>query len=103
MLSMVVRRQALYPCSLVSPPLLFRASSSLSTSKNKQPIRPNEEDCCGSGCENCVWLVYFSDLLSQYENSPQISDVRKQIMEDLEELDPAHKAFIEFEMKMRDL
>ena len=122
------------------------SASSTSTSASSTPtptsastrtiIRPNDEDCCGSGCENCVWVEYFSDKLSHYAQSPevrrrkgkgkgkgeqilkkdlsfllspfpppshQLAQARKQIKEDLEELDPAHRAFVEFEMKMRDL
>ena len=26
------------------------------------PIEPGPEDCCNSGCDACVWAVYFRDL-----------------------------------------
>jgi hypothetical protein len=28
----------------------------------EEPLRPDDSMCCGSGCENCVWTVYFADL-----------------------------------------
>ena len=70
---MMIRGQVRQP--LLSFPLIFQPSF-ISTVGSGKPIRPNEGDCCGSGCEHCVWIVYFSDLLAHYENSPQV-DSRK--------------------------
>ena len=36
---------------------------------NAQRIKPEEPqsyECCGNGCDNCVWNVYYDDL-KEYE------------------------------------
>lgn len=27
-----------------------------------EPVPPEDSMCCGSGCEFCVWTVYFTEL-----------------------------------------
>jgi hypothetical protein len=27
-----------------------------------EPVPPEDSMCCGSGCEFCVWTVYFAEL-----------------------------------------
>jgi Oxidoreductase-like protein, N-terminal len=27
-----------------------------------EPNKPNDDDCCGNGCVNCVWDVYERDF-----------------------------------------
>jgi len=26
------------------------------------PVEPGENDCCGNGCQECVWTVYWDEL-----------------------------------------
>ena len=30
------------------------------------PIEPDPDECCGSGCNNCVWLMYTDDLIEHF-------------------------------------
>jgi hypothetical protein len=32
------------------------------------PKEPDPHECCGNGCENCVWTTYF-ERLAEYEES----------------------------------
>ena len=34
-----------------------------------KPIEPDTSDCCGSQCENCVWIKYFRDLKTYESNN----------------------------------
>lgn len=27
-----------------------------------KPKLPNPNECCGTGCKDCVWIKYFNDL-----------------------------------------
>lgn len=33
----------------------------------KKPEPPSDEECCGDGCVNCVWVEYFKKLM-EYQN-----------------------------------
>lgn len=52
-------------------------------------------DCCNSGCDNCVWIVYAEELLNKFVNGGEV--VRKKIEEKVK--DPSMKAFLLAELK----
>ncbi|XP_037287323.2 uncharacterized protein LOC119180270 [Rhipicephalus microplus] len=33
------------------------------------PVPPGEEECCGTGCSNCVWLLYAEELVDYYRDN----------------------------------
>ena len=35
----------------------------ISNEDDRRPEEPTEGECCGSGCERCVWSVYFENLV----------------------------------------
>lgn len=87
--------------------------STTTTGRSKEavyePKPPDPVTCCGSGCENCVWLRYFDDL-DAYEHQSskdRISveessdEVRRKKREALEELEPSLRSFIEMEANIR--
>ncbi|ERM96353.1 hypothetical protein AMTRI_Chr09g35390 [Amborella trichopoda] len=34
------------------------------------PEKPLPGDCCGSGCERCIWDIYYEDLEAYNERYP---------------------------------
>uniref|UniRef100_A0A0N5BAE1 Oxidoreductase-like domain-containing protein n=1 Tax=Strongyloides papillosus TaxID=174720 RepID=A0A0N5BAE1_STREA len=50
------------------------------------PEAPGEGICCGSGCQNCVWLVYAEEVLRVIETHPDFSDKsnKKEIYRNIE-------------------
>lgn len=41
-----------------------------------EPKMPEEWECCGNGCKDCVWDKYFKDY-AQYTNQKQANNNRK--------------------------
>ncbi|KAK4532256.1 hypothetical protein CCYA_CCYA11G3113 [Cyanidiococcus yangmingshanensis] len=52
----------------------------LSEADNINPLTPPKEpgpyDCCGNGCENCVWTTYY-EKLKEYRESLKEQDMRR--------------------------
>ena len=67
------------------------------------PIIPDEVLCCGSGCQNCVWLEYAEKLLNYYGTNYASSNegIHKAISE-IEKLNDQNlKSFLLMEMRMK--
>ncbi len=32
------------------------------TSLKYKPLKPRENECCGNGCSDCSWLVYYERI-----------------------------------------
>ncbi|RUS88943.1 hypothetical protein EGW08_003279 [Elysia chlorotica] len=52
--------------------------------------------CCGTGCANCVWIVYAEELRDYYKDG---GEQAKQALEKID--DPSLKAFIKLELGLR--
>lgn len=39
-----------------------KSPSPAAVSTSTPPTEPAPEECCGKGCEECVWTVYWNDL-----------------------------------------
>ncbi|XP_035694734.1 uncharacterized protein LOC118428701 [Branchiostoma floridae] len=58
------------------------------------PLPP--DNCCMSGCPNCVWLEHAEELLEHYK------DGGEKALEALEQIeDPSLKMFLKMELKSR--
>ena len=67
-------------------------------SKQAPPDPPPEGLCCGSGCQNCVWLNYADEMIRFYEGNVEPD----KIMEGLKGIqDPNLRMFLEMEMKFK--
>jgi hypothetical protein len=34
----------------------------------KPPTEPLPQECCGNGCQNCVWITYFEENMEYMKN-----------------------------------
>lgn len=34
----------------------------------EKPEEPHESECCGNGCQDCVWVTYW-EALQEWENA----------------------------------
>ncbi|KAH8037346.1 hypothetical protein HPB51_009901 [Rhipicephalus microplus] len=42
---------------------------SADSAPKEPPVPPGEEECCGTGCSNCVWLLYAEELVDYYRDN----------------------------------
>ena len=69
--------------------------------KKPPPLSP-PVGCCGSGCQNCVWLQYADDLLKYYGNGVSKEKLDKVLMDEIDKLeDQNSKAFLIFELRLK--
>ena len=59
--------------------------------------------CCGSGCQNCVWLQYADKLLEYYgKNSEKSAEGLKKALKAVEQIEDENlKIFLQMELKMK--
>ena len=59
--------------------------------------------CCGSGCQNCVWLQYAEELVNYYgRNSKKGSHELRKVLNEIEKLEDENlKAFIKMELDIK--
>ncbi|XP_018578089.1 oxidoreductase-like domain-containing protein 1 [Anoplophora glabripennis] len=65
--------------------------------KKEYPEAPTS--CCMSGCANCVWLEYAEKLSEYYKDGGEqaIKEINEKVT------DPNMKAFLLFELRMRNI
>jgi len=62
------------------------------------PEPPPEGLCCGSGCQNCCWLVYADELLDYYQHDggdQKAFEALKNVQ------DPSAREFLKMELRMK--
>lgn len=57
-------------------------------------LPPEPDNCCMSGCENCVWIQYGKELTELYKDSGETA--KKVILERIK--DPTMQVFIKLEL-----
>ncbi|CAD5219328.1 unnamed protein product [Bursaphelenchus okinawaensis] len=77
----------------------------------KTPVFPEPPDpnlCCGSGCQNCVWIEYAQKVGDYFDTHPEgnnlsIQQRRDKIQRLLDEniADPSLRAYLSIEAKMK--
>ena len=67
------------------------------TASNKAPEPPPDGLCCGSGCQNCCWLVYAEELLDFYKEDGK--DKAFQALKNIPDL--SAREFVKMELKMK--
>lgn len=83
--------------------LTFSASTSDRDSNKEVPTMPEGVACCGSGCQNCVWLVHAEQILEFYGNNYAGSNegIAKALAE-IEKLEDENlKSFLRMELRMK--
>ncbi len=70
---------------------------------NDAPQIPEEIACCGSGCQNCVWLSHAEKILEFYDkNFSGSNEAIKKALSEIEKLNDENlKAFLRMELKMK--
>lgn len=59
-----------------------------------QQLPPEPDNCCMSGCANCVWIQYAQDLTTLYKDSGETA--KKIIMKKIK--DPTMQVFLKMEL-----
>ena len=78
--------------------------SSLSSNKDFYLEKPDSPlTCCGSGCQNCVYLTYADDLMKYYEQKYDDSSfgINKALEEVNKITDESLKSYITMEIQMK--
>ena len=67
------------------------------------PTMPDEVLCCGSGCQNCVWLEYAENVLAYYgQNYAQSNEGIHKALAEVDKLtDTNLKSFLNMELRMK--
>lgn len=70
---------------------------------NDVPTVPDEVLCCGSGCQNCVWLEYAEKVLAYYgENYSESNEGIQKALAEVDKLKNDNlKSFLNFELRMK--
>lgn len=83
----------------------FLESSRLKTTGNERVIKepPLPVTCCGTGCQNCVWVDYAEQLLEFYQTKYANGEIglRKALAEIEKLSDENLKTFIKMEINFR--
>lgn len=69
------------------------------------PQPPDPASCCGSGCQNCVWIQYAEAVhhFMEQHPSPTMADSSVKVAKLMEEnvKDPNLRAYLMMEIKMK--
>eukprot|EP01120_Amphizonella_sp_Union-15-10_P001247 TRINITY_DN11299_c0_g1_i1.p1 TRINITY_DN11299_c0_g1~~TRINITY_DN11299_c0_g1_i1.p1 ORF type:complete len:119 (-),score=22.80 TRINITY_DN11299_c0_g1_i1:113-469(-) len=88
------------------------ALKSLKRLSELKPKEPGASECCGNYCQNCVWVVYMSQLedyerekkelekIVGTENREEEAFVKRDSLKRFD-IDPGLKAFIDLELKLK--
>lgn len=76
---------------------LIRFKTTTEKSNDEPPI-PLPVTCCGSGCQNCVWIEYAENIQIFYKN--KYSDSKAGLLKALEEIEKLEDENIKSFLKM---
>ena len=53
--------------------------------KPEPPREPSPEECCGNGCQTCVWTIYFEEDVEYREKLEEFEKQQKELNKENEE------------------
>lgn len=88
---------------LISSRQFCLSNRRLKTRDESESEPPVPVTCCGSGCQNCVWVEYAQDLLRYYAKKYSDGETGlKKALKEIEKIDDENlKAFIRMEIGFR--
>lgn len=59
-------------------------------------IPPPPQTCCGSGCQNCVWIAYAEEIMQYFQDGGHTA--RKLVLDQIEDVNM--RAFVGMQLRI---
>lgn len=63
---------------------------------NSWQIPPPPQTCCGSGCQNCVWIPYAEEITQYFQDGGHTA--RKMVLDQIEDVNI--RAFVGMQLRL---